>query len=983
MLAAFALYLTLTPPQSRLVRVGVYNNAPLVFVQDGRARGFYIDLLNYIAGEEGWKLDYVLCEWSECLSMLERGEIDLLVDIAYTKDRETRFGFNRETVLSNWGQVYARRGAGIQSLLDLDGRKVAVVRNDVYYESLAVLADRLDLDCQFIEVDGYGGVLALIDAGEADAGMVSRLYGLEHEREYRVGRTPVLCCPVELRFAAPKGRNVELLDVLDRHLSEMKEDPDSAYYQAMNRWFGGLRAGFPPWIKWSLVGASGLVLLFAIGIALMRLQVQARTRELEAEIAERKRTEVALRKSEARYRAVVEEQADLVVRLKPDGTVTFVNQTACRYLGRNCGDLVGHRLAEIAGDEAQEMFLELAGKLKPESPIASTEHRLLLEDGTTGWVQWRFRGIFDGGLVEVQAVGRDITERKLAEERLRQAQADLKARHVSLQMVHMVAEAVYRSLDLREVAQRAVEAMIRYTHSPSVGLFLYREDEECLEPIWIYGGGEAVRKASARLDVRQSQSGRALLKKEVLVSVDLRKDERINPQGRKALMLEGYITLISVPLLAQERAVGVINLAFKKLHRPSAEELETLRAIGQTVGLAVENAAHVAQLEAEIAERKRVEGELQKYAERLETLREIDRAVLEARSSAKTAQAALERIHRLIPYVRGSVIVFDAYEWVGHILAMHAGGRVSCPPGARFVLDEFIGDVGLLERGGTELVELSSRDGLSPLVRLLRREGVNAFLNVPLLVRGEMVGVISLGVARPAEVEPEHVQVAREVADQLAVALQQASLYEQLERYAAELELRVKERTRRLAESEARYRQLVESPLVGIYQADAEGRLVFINRRLAEMGGYEREELVGRATTLDVIIPELRSWLTERMRQWEKGTASSDVVETELVCKDGSRLTVLVAPAGLYDHEGQFAGFIGAVMDITERKQLQEELARQVEEQRRLLNLMAGREIRMAGLKRVIRTLREQLLRAGLEPAADDPIAVSDVGGED
>ncbi len=828
-LAMCVLSLTLTPPQGRLVRVGVYNNAPLVFVRDGRAQGFYIDLLEQIAAEEEWKLQYVQCKWLNCLSMLERGEIDLLVDIAHTEERENRFDFNRETVLSNWGQVYARRGSGIQSLLDLDGRRVAVVQGDVYYESLATLVARLDVNCRFVKVNDYGQALELVAEGKADAGLVSRLYGLEHEREYRTRRTPVLCCPVELRFAAPRGRNSELLEVLDRHLAEMKDDPNSAYYRAMNRWFGGLRAGFPAWLKWLLIGLSGLAVLLSIGIAVMRIQVQARTRELEA-------------------------------------------------------------------------------------------------------------------------------------------------RHASLQAVHMVADAVYRSLNLHEVAQRAVEAMIRYTHSPSVGLFLCRE-EGCLEPLHIYGIGEAVRRASARLDLRRSLSGRAVIEKQVMVSVNLRDDERLNPRGREALTMEGYATLISVPLLVQERAVGVMDLAFKETHQPSEEEVETLRAIGQTVGLAIENAMHVAQLEAEIAERKRIEDELQQYAERLETLREIDRAILEARSSAEIAIAALERAHRLIPYLHGSVILFDLEEQAGTILALHVNGRAFRPLRCGFKLSEFIGDVAQLERGEVQMVEEYSENDTSPLVaRMMRKVGVNAFLNVPLLARGEMIGALSLGLARRTGLE-RHIQVAREIADQLAVALQQARLHERLERYTSELEARVQERTCRLAESEARYRQLVESPLIGIYQADPEGRLLFVNRRLAEMGGYTLEEIVGHVTMLDVIIPELRPWLVERMRRRETDTLSPDVVEAELVRKDGSRLTVLIAPAAMYDYEGNFAGFIGAVMDITERKQLQEELARQLEEQRRLLNLMAGREIRMAELKRVVRTLREQLLKAGLEPAADDPIS--------
>jgi len=178
-----------------------------------------------------------------------------------------------------------------------------------------------------------------------------------------------------------------------------------------------------------------------------------------------------------------------------------------------------------------------------------------------------------------------------------------------------------------------------------------------------------------------------------------------------------------------------------------------------------------------------------------------------------------------------------------------------------------------------------------------------------------------------------------------------------------------------LAESEARYRQLVESPLVGIWQADAQGRFVFVNQRLAEMSGYAPEEAIGMSMLIP-IAPELRPWLAERMQKRRAGELPPDVVEAEMVRKDGSRYTALVAPAGLYDSEGRFSGFIGALIDITRRKQLEQQLARQVEEQRRLVDLMAGRELRMIELKEVIRQLRAQLETAGLTPVADDPLAV-------
>ena len=65
--------------QSREIRVGLYQNEPKIFMDEtGQAAGIFIELLDEIAAQEGWAVTYVPCEWSECLLMLETGQIDLM-----------------------------------------------------------------------------------------------------------------------------------------------------------------------------------------------------------------------------------------------------------------------------------------------------------------------------------------------------------------------------------------------------------------------------------------------------------------------------------------------------------------------------------------------------------------------------------------------------------------------------------------------------------------------------------------------------------------------------------------------------------------------------------------------------------------------------------------------------------------------------------------------------------------------------------------
>jgi PAS domain S-box-containing protein len=174
------------------------------------------------------------------------------------------------------------------------------------------------------------------------------------------------------------------------------------------------------------------VFLLAIAIPLLLLS---------AVVQERRNKEQALEFSEARYRAVVEDQTELICRFLPDGTYTFVNDAYCRYFRRSREELLGSSFwifIPPAGHRAAREFLE---SITPERPIATREHEVLAPDGEVRWQQWRDRGFFDGRgrLVEYQAVGRDITDRKRAEDKSRELVHNLGERVKELTALHRAA----------------------------------------------------------------------------------------------------------------------------------------------------------------------------------------------------------------------------------------------------------------------------------------------------------------------------------------------------------------------------------------------------------------------------------------------------------------------------------------------------------------------------------------------------------------
>ena len=142
---------------------------------------------------------------------------------------------------------------------------------------------------------------------------------------------------------------------------------------------------------------------------------------LAAAAAERRAAERAMSESEKRFRAVVEDQTDLICRFKPDGLLTFVNDAFRRFHGKSREELIGTNFFQTLSEEDAAVPLSYINSLPPDEPVVSFDHRLHGPDQLLVWHQYRIRRLFHekGGTREFQAVIQDITQRKRSEQALR------------------------------------------------------------------------------------------------------------------------------------------------------------------------------------------------------------------------------------------------------------------------------------------------------------------------------------------------------------------------------------------------------------------------------------------------------------------------------------------------------------------------------------------------------------------------------------
>ncbi len=247
----------------------------------GLPAGFDVDLLRAVAAEAGLDLELRLAMWPEILQRLEAGVIDASAGAYRTPAREKLLDFT-VPIAHTHHAVFVRRGSGIETLPDLEGKRVLVNRSG-YHEEL-IREEHLPVEA--IPADGPEEMMLRLARGDADAAVLLNTQGLYLIRLHHLRNVHSLSEPlaeIKLRMAVPQGRD-DLIVALNDGLLRVRE---SGRYDALyDHWFGVLQPeGVPAGRVLALLGASLLALLVvgggsALWSRALQSQVRQRTRKL-------------------------------------------------------------------------------------------------------------------------------------------------------------------------------------------------------------------------------------------------------------------------------------------------------------------------------------------------------------------------------------------------------------------------------------------------------------------------------------------------------------------------------------------------------------------------------------------------------------------------------------------------------------------------------------------------------------------------------
>ena len=441
--------------EARQVRVGVYPNEPKILLgEDGQPSGILGDLLKEVARQENWTLTAVPCLWQECLAALAAGRIDLMPDLAFNEQRAHLFDFHRTPALHSWSSVYYPPPKPINSFLDLEGKRIAVLQGSIQQAELTDLLGDFGVRAELIPVDSLEAGFAMAAAGSVDAAVANRFFGEREADAYQLGKSSLMFQPAQLFYGAPKGQNADLLAAIDRHLVPWLATANSPYYRIMERSIGSPPLStLPRYIWWGLSALCALLLLTLVGNALLRRTVAEKVREAQASAED-------LLRSEARYRALFNNEHTVILIIDPEnGVIIDANPAASDFYGWSRQELTGMPVARINTLSAAEIDARMATSLAAEQHPLQSRHRRA--DGSICDVETYCGPIQIGQREFLYTIVHDISTRIVAEEQLRKLSQAVEQSPASIVITNLDGEIEY--------VNQAFEQTTGYARSEAIG----------------------------------------------------------------------------------------------------------------------------------------------------------------------------------------------------------------------------------------------------------------------------------------------------------------------------------------------------------------------------------------------------------------------------------------------------------------------------------------------------------------------------------
>jgi PAS domain S-box-containing protein len=495
-------------------------------------------------------------------------------------------------------------------------------------------------------------------------------------------------------------------------------------------------------------------------------------------------------------------------------------------------------------------------------------------------------------------------------------------------------KAVSSTLDLDEVLRLIAEQMVKAINVGSCALSRWEPDTDSVVTLveWSRTIEGQHDRSGTRYPLDKYPVTRAVLEEQQPMVIQI-SDSAADPAEVALLQNNGRTSLLMLALAQGERVIGLVELVAHEHERIfTEEEIQLCQALADQAAIAIENANLYERAE--------------KSASQREHLLDVSRSVLSTLDLDAVLHRVTQVLQELIPYETAG------YYWLDEERTVL---RPSAMAGKDWVSEELDAWTTPIEKGivsrviKSEKGELVNNAHLDSSPDYPQGADINSehLIGIPIQVKSDIVGVFILVRAEGPPFTEDDLKLVELFISQVAIAIENARLYKGAQDYAARLEQEVDARTsellssnkklrrevvqRRNAEtvlqqSEKEYRELVEALQEGIWVIDEDAYTTFVNRPMADMLGYETDEMQGKHlfSFMDDRGIETATRSLKRRRQGIK-----EQHDLELLHKNGTRVWTTMETASYTKEDGKYAGSISGVIDITQRKQAEVRMQQQ------------------------------------------------------
>lgn len=580
-----------------------------------------------------------------------------------------------------------------------------------------------------------------------------------------------------------------------------------------------------------------------------------------------------------------------------DKSLLHANSTALRNLGYTLDEMKGFTPSDIKKGVPPDYVDRLLSRLEgADSSVRfpTFHHR---KDGSQYPVEVELRPSTLAGDPVFIMTALDITGKTHTEERLRRTLEDLSRLNSYEAVINIVTQAVHKSIDLDEILENAVEALTRNMERVKTVSIYFAEGEEAVMKAW-RGYPEWFVARVSRIPYPKGFTWKAMIEGKMIYVPDTEDDTVMGPAGREL----GTKSYLSIPLKSDGRSVGVMNINSREKYAFGVEELRVFEIVSRQLEIAINNARFTESI---LESEKNLEDKVEQLSKK-EQYEKIINIVTQSVYSSIDLRQVLENAARVMGenIAQADMVLIFLVDGDDAVLQSHWGAepwfsekisRIPYPKGLTWKT--------IIEGRSLVVPDTDEEAALGPAGR---QAGIKSHVSMPLKTGSETIGCIGVNSFRKNVFFEAELKLLEIIKTQIETAILNARHVEAL-KY-----------------SEERYQTLTEVSPLGIFQTDADGKVLYVNKRFCEITGMQRDDAnSGRGPMW--IHPDDRE---RTVRKWEEASAAGLEFKAEHRFKreDDTVVWVAVHALPLKSGSGEMHGYVGTLADITERKLSEEKI---------------------------------------------------------